>query len=125
MEMCLFVLRDPSKIDRLRRAWEEAGVRIIGTIEGECLIRVVTPHIGARHAFGFHGTRCIEEPELTLWGVAEDAAQVAACLTATERIIGSLEEPGHGVFLSWPVTLAKGLNALNLTAGDSPGKGRA
>lgn len=111
MEMCLFVLREPAKLDRLLQAWNAVGMQGIAVLEGECVVKPILPHVGARHAFGFHGTRRMEEPELILLGVAREPAQVEACLAATEEIIGNLAEPGHGLFLSWPLSIAKGLPA--------------
>ncbi len=111
MEMCLFVLREVAKVDRLLQAWNAVGLQGIAVLEGECVVKPIMPHVGARHAFGFHGTRRLEEPELILLGVAQEKAQVEACLAATEEIVGSLSEPGRGLFLSWPLAVAKGLAA--------------
>ncbi|MBC7316601.1 MAG: hypothetical protein H5T70_09315, partial [Chloroflexi bacterium] len=62
------------------------------------------------------------EPELILLGVARGLAQVEACLAATEEIVGNLAEPGHGLFLSWPLAIAKGLPA-QASADETPQEG--
>jgi len=49
------------------------------------------------------------EEVVVLFTAVEDQALVERCLQKTEQIVGDLEKPHSGVFMSWPLSSAKGL----------------
>lgn len=107
MYMLMFVLDDPGRLDDLLEAWEKAGVRGATIIESTGIHRRRRKTIPMRYMFQPIGN--VEESHFTLFVIVENEAVVQACLQATEKLIGNLDEPNTGVFAAWPLSMVKGL----------------
>ncbi len=105
MYMIWMVLDDPEKLDDLLPAWEEAGVGGVTVIESSGMHRRLR-RVPMRYLYGSDRT---ESGNLTLLALVPDEATVQACLEATERITGNLDEPNTGVFAAWPLAVVKGV----------------
>lgn len=107
MYMIMLVLDDPGKLDKVLEAWAEVGVRGATIVESTGMHRRVRQHIPMRYAF--QDTSLQERGNYTLFVIVPDEDLVAACLQATESMVGDLDEPNTGVFSAWPLTTVKGV----------------
>ncbi len=108
MFMVLLVLDDPDHLDALLAAWSALGVRGVTILESTGMHRRQTKRIPMRYTYG-DGE---EEGHYTLFAIVDQEATVKACLEATERTVGDLDNPHTGVFAAWPLGLAKGSGHL-------------
>ena len=111
MQMLMFVLDDPDKLDAVLDAWQEVGVSGATIIESSGLFRHQrqTP-VGARYAFGLaRSVSRLDSGHYTLFVIVPDATTVQACLDAAETIMGNLDEPDTGVLVSWELNVVKGV----------------
>lgn len=113
-ELIVFVLDDASKVGEVLNAWLDVGISGVTLVDSA----------GLGHEFAQHGARSDvplfpslesllrvrEERSRTLFSVVPDGFDVEALLTATEAIIGSLDNPNTGILFTVPVTRAKGLH---------------
>jgi hypothetical protein len=109
MYMVMLILANPSHLERVLRAWREAGVPGVTAAEtfggyGQ----LARGKIPARYAYGGTATGP-ERPNFTLWAIVPDEDTVQRCLAAAEQIVGDLDEPGNGVLAAWPLPIVKGV----------------
>jgi nitrogen regulatory protein PII len=113
MSMILFVLHDPEKLEPLLGAWERAGVSGvtvfkstgIGRIRRDRALREDLPLMPDIEDF-------FPDPEhvgRTIFTITDDEAIVAAIVSATERVVGNLTDPGIGILVVIPTTGIYGL----------------
>ncbi|MBM3190861.1 MAG: hypothetical protein FJZ90_19350 [Chloroflexi bacterium] len=107
MQMMMLVFYDVGKLDAVIEAWaacEAAGVTVL---EGA----------GARQQ-GRRGRRpdLARERCLTLFGLVLDKATACACIEATERVLGTLDEHRTGFMSSWDLSVLKGMGNPALRA---------
>ncbi|HNW95877.1 MAG TPA: hypothetical protein PKW57_06820 [Anaerolineaceae bacterium] len=102
----LFVLDDPDKLPELLEAWEEAGISGVTILESTGMYRLKRRLFPMRYLPVVYDQ---EESHLTLMAIVDDEQLIQACLRATEKVIGSLEEPNTGIFAAWPLTVVKGI----------------
>lgn len=107
MYMVMFVLDDPAQLDRLLEAWRQAGIPGATIIESTGIHRRQRQMIPMRYLFQTTGPR--EEGHYTVLAIVESEQVVQACLDATERVVGDLNQPHTGVFASWSLGVVKGL----------------
>ncbi|GAP11362.1 hypothetical protein BECAL_02550 [Bellilinea caldifistulae] len=111
MFMILFVLDDPGRLDELLEGWSEIGIKGVTIIESSGFYRRQIKRTKLHLTFLVEPVSSIlEEGNITLFTAVEDEALVEQCLQKTEQIVGNLEKPHSGVFLSWPLSSAKGLH---------------
>ena len=109
MQMIMFVLDDPTRLDELLDAWYEVGIQGVTIVESTGLHRRRAQTLGARYSFGFpRVVEAIEEGHYTLFAVVADEDAVQTCLDAVESVVGDLIEPHSGVYASWELSTAKG-----------------
>ncbi|GIV64933.1 MAG: hypothetical protein KatS3mg046_193 [Bellilinea sp.] len=111
MFMILFVLDDPGRLDELLEGWSEIGIQGVTIIESSGFYRRQIKRTKLHLTFLVEpASSILEEGNITLFTAVEDEALVEQCLQKTEQIVGDLEKPHSGVFLSWPLSSAKGLH---------------
>jgi hypothetical protein len=118
MHMIMLVLNDPERLDAVLEAWEAAGLPGATIVEsiGIRRLREAGTRIHARFAFG-HAPGMLEEGHYTLLAVVPDEPSVQRCVTATEAVVGDLNEPDTGILAAWPLSLVKGVPAKGGQAG--------
>ena len=107
MFMIMFVLDDPEFLDRILEAWTEAQVSGCTIVESTGLYRSHHKRVPMRYSDGSETPA--EKGNITFFAIVESEEIVIACLKATERIVGNLDEPNTGVFASWPLPIVKGV----------------
>ena len=113
MNMILFVLHDPEKLDALLSAWEQAGVSGatvlystgLGRIRQDQSLRDDLPLMPSLESF-FPKP---EELSRTIFTIVEDDALVEKVIAATEEVIGDLTQPDRGLLAILPVSQIRGL----------------
>ena len=113
MQMLMFVLDDPDKLDAVLAAWAGIGVSGVTIIESSGQYRRQRQQpMGARYAFGLtRGVTQVEAGHYTLFVIVPDADVVRACLQAVESIVGDLDGADTGVLASWALDVVKGVPA--------------
>jgi nitrogen regulatory protein PII len=113
MNMILFVLHDPEKLDALLSAWERAGVSGatvlystgLGRIRQDQSLRDDLPLMPSLESF-------YPKPEAlsrTLFTIVDEDALVEKVIAATEEVIGDLTRPDRGLLAVLPVAQIRGL----------------
>jgi hypothetical protein len=112
MQMLMFVLDDPDKLDAVLDAWAKEGVSGATIIESSGLYRRRRQQpVGARFAFGMaRGVTRLDRGHYTLFVIVPNTAMVDACLRAAESIVGDLNGPDTGVLAAWELTTVKGVS---------------
>lgn len=105
MYMIFFVLDDPSLLNKVLVAWENAGITGATIVESSGFHRR-KKHLHMRYAFD---SGMEEEGHTTLFAIVQDEARIQACLAATESVTGNLDDPHTGVFAAWPLGTTKGI----------------
>jgi len=109
MFMIMLVLDNPDQLEMVLRAWEGAGVQGATIIESTGYHRLRQRALPVRYLFP--GSGAVEEGHLTLFVIVPSEEVVHRCLEATEKIVGSLDQPHTGVLAAWPLLLVKGVPA--------------
>jgi hypothetical protein len=109
MFMIMFVLDDPDLLDQILNAWSDAQVTGVTIIETTGVQRHQHKRVPMRYSYGTEAPG--EKGNMTLFAIVGSEVIVQACLNATERITGDLNEPDTGVFASWPLSVVKGVPA--------------
>jgi nitrogen regulatory protein P-II 1 len=112
MKMILFVLNDPAKMQDLLNAWKEAGATGatvlfstgMGRIHQSTGLREDLPLMPSLSDFYDHD----EKLSRTIFTILRDdlAGQI---ISATEKIVGDLNEPGNGILIVLPADSVHGL----------------
>lgn len=113
MEMILFVLDDPGKIEQLLDEWRSIGITGVTVMESTGFHRLKKR---IPMPFAYTAGNIVEEGHLTLFAIVKDNSVVKKCLAVTEKVVGDLNEPNTGVFASWMLDLTKGASAKKLSA---------
>jgi hypothetical protein len=114
MYLILLVLNDPDRLEDLLIAWEDRGVQGatvlfstgLGRIRQMDAWRDDMPLIPSLRDF-------YEVPEnmnRTVFTIVKDEAQLEAIVSATQTVIGDLDESKTGLLLVLPVARAYGIN---------------
>ena len=113
MNLVLFVLHDPEKLRQLLAAWEEAGVSGatvlfstgLGRINQSPALRDDLPLLPSLEDF----LPKVEHLSRTIFSMIDDDEVVKRVVTATESVIGDLNEPDRGLLMVLPVAQVFGL----------------
>ena len=113
MNLILFVLHDPEKLDDLLDAWEAVGVGGVTILPSSGLgrqrqnagMRDDLPMMPSLEDFYEHET----EFSRTLFSVVDGDAMVDALVMATQAVVGDLKAPETGLLVVVPVARAYGL----------------
>jgi len=106
MYMIFFVFHDPSRLDELLTAWQDAGISGATILESTGMYRQILRHVPMRYLFG----DIEDDSNQTLISIVESREIVLRCLAAVEQIIGDLDQPHTGIFAAWPLEIVKGLD---------------
>jgi hypothetical protein len=118
MYLILLVLNDPDRLEDLLIAWEEQGVDVATVIFSTGFERIRQlrgwrddmPLMPSLRDF-YEAT---ENLNRTVFTMVDRDEQVDAIVTATERVVGSLDEEKTGVLLVLPVAKAYGISKRKL-----------
>ncbi len=113
MYLILFVLNDPDSLELILSAWEQEGVGGItilpstglGRIRQKEGLRDDVPLIPSLEDF-YHHDADINHTLFTLVDSDELAQRI---ILATEKVVGSLDEPGNGILSILPTVSIHGL----------------
>jgi nitrogen regulatory protein PII len=109
MYAVLFVLDNPDLLDKVLDAWNAIGISGATILESSGIHRrrIMRQNIPTRYAFPERAY--VEGGSMTLYTVVASEAMVHACLQAVEKITGSLDLPGTGIFTAWPLMISRGV----------------
>lgn len=113
MSLILFVLNDPAHLQALLDAWEQAGVGGVTILPSTGLGRI-RQRQSLREDFPLlPDIEDFYRPETgnsqTLFTLVDDEKLVPLVLAATEKVVGDLGQPGHGILAVVPTTGIHGL----------------
>jgi len=114
MNLILFVLHDPEKLQDVLTAWEEVGVNGatvfnstgMGRILKTQALREDMPLMPSIDDFFPHP----EHESCTLFTVIKDEAMIEKIAMATESVVGDLDGPDTGFLVALPTAAAYGIN---------------
>lgn len=110
MYMLIMVLDNVAHLNEVLAAWEGAGVRGVTILESTGLHRVLLRHRPEAAYAGF--SRIFGNASAghnTLFAVVDSMAVIEAAVTATEKIVGKLNDPNTGIMFALPVSRVWGL----------------
>ncbi len=113
--LVLFVLDDINYCHDVLNAWEDAGIVGVTMLDSSGLGRVrnaVRDDIPLMPSLSDLFKKS-ETQHRTLFTVVDDDAQIDAIITATESVIGSLNEPNTGFLFTVPVGRVYGMSKRN------------
>ena len=110
MQMVMFVLDDPDKLDELLDRWYEQGIVGATVVQSMGLYRRRAqtrklPQYGNLPRV----VESMDEGHLTLFVILPDREMVKRCLTSIEATVGDLGDSHTGVFATWQLTSTKGV----------------
>jgi hypothetical protein len=109
MFMVMLVLDNPNLLDAVLGSWCEIGIRGATILESTGIHRYQTARkVHARYGIGLRALTD-ESANCTLLAMVPDEETASACLEATEKVVGDLDDPDTGVFAAWPLALTKGV----------------
>jgi len=125
MQMVMFVLDDPDRLDELLEGLHRVGISGVTLMESSGSYRRQAILLGARHlsANSILAQR-MEEGHYTLFTIVPDVAAVEQCLNAIEAVVGDLDQPNSGIFTSWAVGLTKGVPMALQSTGENAVEGQ-
>jgi nitrogen regulatory protein PII len=111
MFMIMFVLNEAGKLDKILESWDEAGIHGVTIIESTGFHRRKIQRSKLHLTFLMEPISVgAENGNYTLFTAVQDETAIQRCLTATEKIVGDLDNPNTGAFMVWPLSQAKGVN---------------
>ncbi len=111
MYMVMLVLDDAHRLDKVCDAWQGIGVSGATIFDSTGVNRLRVAR-GVASPYVTDDNRVVGrelDSHYTLLVVVPDEDTVQACLAATERVVGDLDQPDTGIFAAWPVAVVKGL----------------
>lgn len=110
MYMIMFVLDNTDQLDEVLGAWEAVGVSGITFMESSGFHRRMAHLLGARYVFTLPElVDRVEKGSYTLFAVVPDLQIAQQCCTATEQVVGNLDDPNTGVIAAWEIAFGKGI----------------
>ncbi|KAF0110427.1 MAG: hypothetical protein FD147_1687 [Chloroflexi bacterium] len=116
MYIVLFVLDDPSRLDKILTAWTEGGIKGATVIESTGLHRHQRKLIPMRYLYS--SPLADEKDNVTIFAIVDDKEASDHCLALIESVVGDLNEPNTGVFAAWPLSYVKGISGNKDSEGD-------
>jgi nitrogen regulatory protein P-II 1 len=110
MKLIIFVLNQEERLEEILEAFLELGINGATILDSIGMGRILAHDIPIFAGFQnlLHDTR---PGNKTILSVVPEK-KVERIIQAIEQIIGSLDEPGNGVFISLPIDLVKGYKEL-------------
>jgi nitrogen regulatory protein PII len=111
MQIVMFVLDDPEKLDPVLDAWEAIDVTGVTIIESSGINRRrVARQVGTSYMAGFNRLMSGSQTNHhTLFTIVPDEEMVRRCIAAAESIVGDLDDPNTGVLAAWELSVVKGV----------------
>jgi hypothetical protein len=111
--LILFVLHDPDKLREILDAWKDAGVcgatvlfsTGLGRLHQSDALSDDLPLMPSLEDF----LPKIEHLSRTIFSMVDDDAIVEKVVTATQRVVGDLDQPDRGLLMVLPVSRVYGL----------------
>lgn len=110
MNMIMFVLDNPDRIDSVLEAWENVGITGVTIFKSSGFYRRRTTRKRIPSRYQINPLIENEKGHYTLLAIVKSRSIVENCLNETEKLIGDLNLPDTGVFSSWPLDIVKGVN---------------
>ena len=110
MYMLIMVLDDTSHLNQVLQAWRDAGVRGVTIIESTGINRVLPREAPNPGFMGFSqllGSGRVGHQ--TLFAVIESMELAETAVSATEVVLGNLNEPHTGIIFAVPVAKTWGI----------------
>jgi nitrogen regulatory protein PII len=110
MKLIIFILNKEEHLEEILEAFVELGINGATILDSIGMGRILAHDIPIFAGFQnlLHDTR---PGNKTILSVVPEK-KIERIVQAVEQIIGSLDEPGNGLFISLPVDLVKGYNEL-------------
>jgi nitrogen regulatory protein PII len=109
MYMVMFVLDDSTLLDEVLDAWYNAGITGATIFESNGIFRQRAKRFNLPVRYSLPHVTARIEANYTLMAIVPDEETVQACLKASEKVVGDLDQPYTGVFASWPLAFVKGV----------------
>jgi len=111
MHIIMFVLNEPDKLYSILDEWKKIGIEGVTITESTGTYRVQQKRksLHMRYMLPIMDTGP-ESGNLTLFAIVPDGEIIQKCIEATELIVGSLDNPGTGIIVAWPLSVSKGLS---------------
>jgi nitrogen regulatory protein P-II 1 len=114
MYLLLLVLNDPSKLDDLLTAWENAGASGITVIPSTGIGRL-KQHGTLQEDFPLMPSiddvlSAEQKTNRTIFTIVKGESLAEKLIKAAEEVIGDLNEPGTGILAMLPLSKVLGLN---------------
>ena len=110
MKLIMFILNQEEHLEEVLEAFVELGINGATILDSIGMGRILAHDIPIFAGFQnlLHDTR---PGNKTIFSVVPEK-KVERIIQAVEQIIGSLDEPGNGLFISLPVDIVKGYKEL-------------
>ena len=110
MKLIIFVLNQEERLEEILEAFLELGINGATILDSIGMGRILAHDIPIFAGFQnlLHDTR---PGNKTILSVVPEK-KIERIIQAVEQIIGSLDEPGNGLFISLPVDIVKGYKEL-------------
>ena len=110
MKLIMFILNQEEHLEEVLEAFVELGINGATILDSIGMGRILAHDIPIFAGFQnlLHDTR---PGNKTIFSVVPEK-KVERVIQAVEQIIGSLDEPGNGLFISLPVDIVKGYKEL-------------
>ena len=113
MNMILFVLHESEKLRQVLEAWTEAGVSGatvlfstgMGRLQQNQSLRDDLPLMPSLEDF----LPKVDSLSRTIFSIIDDETVVERVISATERVVGDLNQPNRGLLIVLPVSRVYGL----------------
>lgn len=110
MQMVMFVLDNPERLDEVLSAWRAVGMSGVTIIESTGFHRHRAQKLAAQQvSIPAALSERIDKGHYTLFAIVPDVEAAQECLYATESVVGNLDAQSTGVFATWEITLTKGV----------------
>ncbi len=113
-QLVSLVVMDPGRVDEVMHAWVEAGVPGLTLLDSSGYAQHVRAQQKLRDDVPLFPSvrkilRATEQHSRLIFSVVQDDFDIEALIAATERVLGSLEEPGNGILFVVPLSRVAGL----------------
>ena len=113
----MLVLDNPSLLDQVLDAWQDAGIRGVTIFESTGYHRIFSKRARIPARFRFASFTQVdvggEEGNYTLLAMVNHPDMIQRCVKATESVVGNLDDPNTGILAAWPLGYVKGLPPLD------------
>jgi nitrogen regulatory protein PII len=108
MTLLVFICNQPDKLEEILEGFVEIGVTGATIIDSVGMGRFLSSDVPIFAGFRsmFHGATVVNK---TILSVISDRAKIDAAYRIIEDVMGTLDDPGRGIFFTIPLDNVKGL----------------